>query len=74
MRITKLDKDLCDVDLGNGVVLSLCLTEYAQPGVWSVKIDGREYREPRDLADEPIYPGPFRDRLLALIAGARDDS
>lgn len=65
--LTKLERDLCDVEIVPGVVIHMALTEYAEPGVWSVEIDGHEYREPRDLTDEPLRDGPFRTWLVTEI-------
>jgi hypothetical protein len=54
-----------NVDMGNGVVVELATVGQGYPhtwGVWGVRIDGKIYREPRDLRDAgPLEPGPFRD-------------
>lgn len=68
MILTKLAPDLCDVKVNDHITIHLALTDYTEPGVWSVEIDGVEYREPRDLTDEPLKPGPFREQVEKLIA------
>lgn len=52
MRLKNLYPDMVDVVLDGEITLHLTLDNYEKPGIWSITIDGEEYREP-GMRDDP---------------------
>ena len=57
------EEDGANIELHPGVYLELAREENGGWSVWGIRIDGKLYREPRDLTGEPLHEGPFRARV-----------
>lgn len=61
------DQHGADLTLLPGVTLQLARDDSGSGwSVWGIKIDGKLYREPRDLTGEPLHEGPFLDLVRRL--------
>jgi transposase InsO family protein len=65
--ITKVDDEGVDVWLRDGVVIELAREHGDRLAVWALRIDGRRYREPRDLTSEPL---PADSRFVREVRAA----
>lgn len=68
--VTKVDEEGVDVWLHDGIVIELSRENGDALAVWTLRIDGQLYREPRDLTGEPL---PENSRFVQEVRKAMAD-